>query len=171
MADISLGASNGAAAVDFVRRQVVAVPPLRPLCLVIKAFLRERGMNEVFTGGLSSYAVFNMALAHLQREGWAPAPPAAPGAPQGGGALADTFAFLEQLAASAGWQGLLGPAQRAQHAQQQAQQQGDLGILLWGFFDLFGCQFGYTREAVSIRLGGVCGKIKAWRQASATGVI
>jgi DNA polymerase sigma len=39
-ADISMGAENGAQAVDFVRRQVLAVPPLRPLCLVIKAFLR-----------------------------------------------------------------------------------------------------------------------------------
>ena len=39
-ADLTLGAENGAAAVDFVRRQVLAVPPLRPLCLAIKAFLR-----------------------------------------------------------------------------------------------------------------------------------
>lgn len=39
-ADISLGAENGAQAVDFVRRQVLAVPPLRPLCLAVKAFLR-----------------------------------------------------------------------------------------------------------------------------------
>ena len=39
-ADISLGAENGAQAVEFVRRQVLAVPPLRPLCLAVKAFLR-----------------------------------------------------------------------------------------------------------------------------------
>ena len=39
-ADISLGVENGAQAVEFVRRQVLAVPPLRPLCLAIKAFLR-----------------------------------------------------------------------------------------------------------------------------------
>jgi hypothetical protein len=39
-ADISLGVENGAHAVDFVRRQVLAVPPLRPLCLAVKAFLR-----------------------------------------------------------------------------------------------------------------------------------
>ena len=115
LADLSLGASNGAEAVDFVRRQVgsggchwlfpvvwsrlsaaasavgaggarpwdvlgtlphappsrpavlqvVAVPPLRPLALAVKAFLRERGLNEVFTGGLSSYSVVNMVLAHL----------------------------------------------------------------------------------------------------------
>ncbi len=158
MADISLGAANGAAAVDYVRRQVVSVPPLRPLCLVVKAFLRERGVNEVFTGGLSSYAVVNMVMAHLQQEGYTPAPlhPAVP--PAAPGALPETFAFLAHLAASAA------------HHHYQPPQLGapaDLGVLLYGFFDLFGCRFGYTREAVSIRLGGVCTKIKAWRQASA----
>jgi len=69
-ADISFGAINGAAAVTFLRRQILAVPPLRPLSLVVKAFLRDRGLNEVFTGGIGSYAVVNMVLAHLQREGF-----------------------------------------------------------------------------------------------------
>jgi DNA polymerase sigma len=69
-ADISFGAANGAAAVKFLRRQILAVPPLRPLSLVVKAFLRDRGLNEVFTGGIGSYAVVNMVLAHLQREGF-----------------------------------------------------------------------------------------------------
>lgn len=45
------------------------MPPLRPLALVVKALLRDRGMGEVFTGGLGSYAVTNMVLAHLQAEG------------------------------------------------------------------------------------------------------
>lgn len=69
--DISFGAANGAAAVAFLRKQIVAVPPLRPLTLVVKALLRDRGLNEVFTGGIGSYAIVNMVLAHLQREGYA----------------------------------------------------------------------------------------------------
>ena len=79
--DISLGADNGAAAVDFVRRQVLGVAPLRPLCLAVKAFLRERGHNEVFTGGLGSYAVVNMVRCAVRAEpcravlGWARAVP------------------------------------------------------------------------------------------------
>lgn len=28
------------------------------------------GLNEVFTGGLSSYSLFNLVLAHLQAEGF-----------------------------------------------------------------------------------------------------
>jgi hypothetical protein len=70
--DISIGTANGAEAVDFIRRQVIDVPPLRPLTLVVKALLRDRGLNEVFTGGLGSYAVVNMVLAHLQSEGYDP---------------------------------------------------------------------------------------------------
>eukprot|EP00887_Chlorella_sp_A99_P004854 scaffold4.g4854.t1 len=42
---------------------------------------------------------------------------------------------------------------------------GDLGALLWGFFQRFGTGFSYARQAVSLRAGGFCGKIKAWRQA------
>jgi DNA polymerase sigma len=46
------------------------LPPLRPLLLVLKALLREAGLNEVFSGGLSSYSLFSMVLAHLQCEGY-----------------------------------------------------------------------------------------------------
>jgi hypothetical protein len=86
--DVCLGAANGAAAVGFVRAQVLAVPPLRPLALVVKALLRDRGMGEVFTGGVGSYAVTNMVLAHLQAEGFEaelPPPPPPPAAASRGG--------------------------------------------------------------------------------------
>lgn len=64
--DISIGAVNGAAAVHYVSRQLAALPPLRPLTLVAKALLKEASLNEVFTGGLSSYVITLMAIAHLQ---------------------------------------------------------------------------------------------------------
>jgi hypothetical protein len=41
--DISMGVTNGAAAVNMVRRAVLDLPPLLPLCLVIKALLKEAG--------------------------------------------------------------------------------------------------------------------------------
>lgn len=50
-ADISMGVANGVAAVYLVRRMVELMPPLRPLVLVLKACLKEAGLNEVFTGG------------------------------------------------------------------------------------------------------------------------
>lgn len=60
-----MGVSNGAQAVHFAVTQVQAIPPLRALLLVLKAFLKERGLNEVRTGGLSSYSLLNMVRSSL----------------------------------------------------------------------------------------------------------
>ncbi|GLI71495.1 hypothetical protein VaNZ11_016710 [Volvox africanus] len=68
--DISMGAETGLTGVAMVQRAVALLPPLRPLCLVVKALLKETGLNEVFTGGLSSYCLVNMMIAHLMCEGF-----------------------------------------------------------------------------------------------------
>jgi DNA polymerase sigma len=47
---------------------VQAYRPLRPLVLVLKTYLRSCGLNDVATGGLSSFALTNMVLAHLMEE-------------------------------------------------------------------------------------------------------
>ena len=117
-----------------------------------------------------------MVMAHLQQEGFAPAPAGPAPGPGGLGALPETWAFLSHLAATAGGAagggaaagGAAGAAAWGQQAAAPAQQaqQADLGALLYGFFDLYGSRFGYARDAVSIRLGGVTPKIRAWRQAS-----
>lgn len=83
------------------------VPPLRPLVLVVKAFLRQKGLNEVYTGGLSSYSIFLMVLAHLQAERLVP--------PDGST-----------------------PDPSAQYP--------PLGLLLWGFFQRYGCAFNYHSQ-------------------------
>ncbi len=41
---------------------------MRPLVLVLKAYLKSVHLNEVMTGGLSSYSLCNMVVAHLQEE-------------------------------------------------------------------------------------------------------
>jgi hypothetical protein len=83
-------------------RQVRALPPLRPLVLAAKALLKEAGLNEVFTGGLSSYSLLNMAVAHLQCEGLSPDPRAASSAE--GALVGDDAqaAFLQGLASQVG---------------------------------------------------------------------
>ncbi|GIL59507.1 hypothetical protein Vafri_14274 [Volvox africanus] len=68
--DISVGAETGLTGVAMLQRAVAMLPPLRPLCLVVKALLKETGLNEVFTGGLSSYCLVNMMIAHLMCEGF-----------------------------------------------------------------------------------------------------
>jgi DNA polymerase sigma len=50
-ADISIGVANGAAAVAMVRRAVLDLPPLRPLCLTLKSLLRESGERSNLTEG------------------------------------------------------------------------------------------------------------------------
>jgi DNA polymerase sigma len=48
--------------------QVGAYPSLSPLVLVLKVYLRSCGLNEVANGGISSFALTNMVLAHIMDE-------------------------------------------------------------------------------------------------------
>jgi non-canonical poly(A) RNA polymerase PAPD5/7 len=48
--------------------QVGAYPSLSPLVLVLKIYLRSCGLNEVANGGISSFALTNMVLAHIMDE-------------------------------------------------------------------------------------------------------
>lgn len=41
-------------------------PMMRPLILVLKLFLQQRELNEVYTGGIGSYALITMVTAFLQ---------------------------------------------------------------------------------------------------------
>ncbi|KAI0031477.1 hypothetical protein K488DRAFT_23732, partial [Vararia minispora EC-137] len=64
--DISVNQVNGIAAGRMVQGFLCSMPALRPLVLVTKAFLAQRAMNEVFTGGLGSYAIVCLAISFLQ---------------------------------------------------------------------------------------------------------
>eukprot|EP00171_Calliarthron_tuberculosum_P020666 IDg20666t1 len=55
--DISFGQSNGPKNVPIIRRYLQDYPALRPLLLVVKCFLQQRSLNEVYSGGLGSYGV------------------------------------------------------------------------------------------------------------------
>ncbi|KAF5200520.1 Nucleotidyltransferase family protein, partial [Thalictrum thalictroides] len=41
-------------------------PPLRPLCLTLKVFLRQKKLNEVCSGCVDSYALLTMLISQLQ---------------------------------------------------------------------------------------------------------
>ncbi|KAJ8755076.1 hypothetical protein K2173_016705 [Erythroxylum novogranatense] len=64
--DISFDVDNGPKAAEFIRDAVSKIPPLRPLCLILKVFLQQRELNEVYSGGISSYALLVMLMAMLQ---------------------------------------------------------------------------------------------------------
>ena len=46
---------TGLAARDLVRSFCQQAPPIAPLVLVLKTFLRSLSLNDPFTGGISSY--------------------------------------------------------------------------------------------------------------------
>ena len=64
--DISFDVANGPEAAANVRRLMDTLPPMRALVTVIKVFLQQRELNEVYSGGLGSYAVLVMVAAFLQ---------------------------------------------------------------------------------------------------------
>ena len=66
--DISIADESGPRAARYIAQACRACPPAVPLALVLKSYLRSCGLNEVASGGLSSYSLTNMVLAHLAAE-------------------------------------------------------------------------------------------------------
>ncbi|KAI0672801.1 hypothetical protein C8Q78DRAFT_970483 [Trametes maxima] len=64
--DISINQGNGVSAGKMVKQFLEELPALRSLVLIIKSFLSQRSMNEVFTGGLGSYSIVCLAISFLQ---------------------------------------------------------------------------------------------------------
>ncbi|CAL8469529.1 g9070 [Coccomyxa elongata] len=63
--DISFDAANGPEAAEYVRALMQKLPPMRPLVLILKVFLHQRELNEVYQGGIGSYALLVMVAAFL----------------------------------------------------------------------------------------------------------
>eukprot|EP00192_Tetraselmis_astigmatica_P005246 CAMPEP_0117658106 /NCGR_PEP_ID=MMETSP0804-20121206/5687_1 /TAXON_ID=1074897 /ORGANISM="Tetraselmis astigmatica, Strain CCMP880" /LENGTH=528 /DNA_ID=CAMNT_0005464605 /DNA_START=120 /DNA_END=1707 /DNA_ORIENTATION=- len=64
--DISFNVANGPAAASYVLDIMKKFPPMRPLVIVLKVFLQQRELNEVYSGGIGSYALLVMVAAFLQ---------------------------------------------------------------------------------------------------------
>ncbi|KAH9802710.1 nucleotidyltransferase family protein [Citrus sinensis] len=64
--DISFDAQNGPKAAEFIKDALAECPPLRPLCLILKVFLQQRELNEVYSGGIGSFALLTMIMAVLK---------------------------------------------------------------------------------------------------------
>ena len=65
--DVSFDVESGLRTGKLVRSYIDAMPPLRPLVLVLKFFLSQRGLNETFTGGVGSYMLQLMVVSFLQQ--------------------------------------------------------------------------------------------------------
>ncbi|CBY24115.1 unnamed protein product [Oikopleura dioica] len=67
--DISFNMKTGVTAIGLVKGYIRQFPALRYLVLVLKQFLLQRDMNEVWTGGISSYGLILMVVSFLQHQG------------------------------------------------------------------------------------------------------
>ncbi|KAJ7527289.1 hypothetical protein O6H91_16G047000 [Diphasiastrum complanatum] len=60
-------AHNGAAARDYVVAKLHQLPALAPLALVMKSYLHYRHLNDVYSGGLGSFALTLLLVFYLER--------------------------------------------------------------------------------------------------------
>ena len=63
--DISLFKKNGSLAVEEVESIVKIYPEIKPLILVIKYMLRQRDLNEIYKGGISSFIIFTLLYYYI----------------------------------------------------------------------------------------------------------
>ncbi|MEW5307286.1 MAG: hypothetical protein WDW36_009693 [Sanguina aurantia] len=66
--DVSISDDTGPRAARYMAQQSRAFPSMKALVLVLKMYLKSQRLNEVKDGGLSSYSLNNMVIAHLQEE-------------------------------------------------------------------------------------------------------
>lgn len=68
--DLSFDAKehHGLEALDMIQNILEDTPMIRPLVLVLKQFLLDRGLLTAYTGGLSSYCLFLMVTRYCQEQ-------------------------------------------------------------------------------------------------------
>ena len=59
---------HGLAANQMITEVMKELPMIQPLVLVLKQFLKDRGLLTAYTGGLSSYGLFLMVTRYLQEQ-------------------------------------------------------------------------------------------------------
>lgn len=64
--DISFNATDGVKAVETVKQLIKKYPPLKQLVITIKAFLKERKLNETYKGGIGSFLLIVMTVGYIQ---------------------------------------------------------------------------------------------------------
>ncbi|MEW5308877.1 MAG: hypothetical protein WDW38_000801 [Sanguina aurantia] len=193
-ADISMGVANGVAAVYLYRDGHRDPPPSLHRAQSMNSPARcttiaPQCLPDHGLGGISSYSLVQLAIAHLQCEGYdiasaltatsvgenalktpkrshshskkAPAPgPAKPSAPDPGSSSKGVAIQGLEPASVAYLRGV-----RASASQQlQGSSCSDLGALLKSFCSRFGNVFDYRNEAVSVVGGGVVEKAGCWQQ-------
>ena len=61
--DISVNKSNSIQVKEDINKALLINPHLPPIIYFLKYFLKQRGLNSTYTGGISSFLLFNMVFA------------------------------------------------------------------------------------------------------------
>lgn len=64
--DMSFERRNGKESAVLMNDMLAKIPPLRPLCFVLKAYTAARGINEPYTGGIGSFLLQMMIVSFIQ---------------------------------------------------------------------------------------------------------
>lgn len=64
--DITFNTKDAARASNYIRLSVQNPSPVRTLVVILKQFLLQRDANEVYHGGISSYALLLMVIAFIK---------------------------------------------------------------------------------------------------------
>lgn len=67
MLDISFNIENGLEGVNVVKSYLSKYPQLKYLITVIKYFLKQRGLNDTYSGGVGSFLLFCMVVCSVQQ--------------------------------------------------------------------------------------------------------
>lgn len=66
--DISFNRTNGMYCVKVVLKLTKKYPELKPLMIVLKSFLKSRGLNETYSGGVGSFLLTMLVVSYLQQK-------------------------------------------------------------------------------------------------------
>lgn len=64
--DISFNTVGGVETIKILKKFIDTFPELPKLVLVLKLFLAQRNINQVYRGGISSYSLNLMVISFLQ---------------------------------------------------------------------------------------------------------
>jgi DNA polymerase sigma len=135
LVDISFDITTGIANTKIIKDFLNQYPLLRPLALVIKFYLKQRYLNDTWSGGIGSYTLIMMIISYLQlhtkSKGQFPQSDAAPNSDEGENNNNNN---------------------NVPGAPDDAKE--DLASMLTGFFELYGSKFDYLTSVISILDGG-----------------
>lgn len=128
--DISFNMQSGVEAAKLIKSYKRKYPVLEKLVLVLKQFLLQRDLNEVFTGGISSYSLILMCISFLQLH------------PRQMAVGAGNESATTGTTTSGGGGGC---------AVSALLDNQNLGVLLIEFLELYGRKFNYMKTGISVK--------------------